>query len=229
MSTEIKTSEAALPAAVAALATIGQNAVATTGDIGTGDAFGKFTKDGRWEFGQECIEVEEGSHWALNPMSLRHGHIGWPKEGGGRPAEVTTSLTNPLPAKPDDDTLDWSNCMAWQAICLNGEDNGQQVLFKGGSLGFLKATTAIAQKIAARAQAGESDLVPVVELDADFYTHKSYGRINTPLLSVVKWTDMSATADAEAEEETPEPEAEAPKEEAKAEKPAPRRRRRVRK
>jgi hypothetical protein len=229
MSTEITKGTAPLPPALAALSTIGQNAVATTGEMGTGDAFGAFKKDGVWAFGQEDIIVEEGSHWAINPMSLRHGHIGWLKEGNGRPTEVTAPRTDPLPARPVDETRDWGNCMAWQGRCLDGEDAGQQVLFKGGSLGFLKATTALAQKVAARAQAGETDLVPVVELESSHYTHKSYGRINTPDLKITSWAGLDATEDEVKEDATPEPEAETPEPEKKPEEAAPRRRRRVRK
>ena len=227
---DIVKSNKALPAAIGALANIGQNAAATTGSIGTGDAFGRFTKDGAWTYGQEEIVVEEKSQWIINPLSLRHGHIGWPEEGG-RPTELTVPLTDPLPPEPDDESLRWNNTMTWQARCHTGEDRGQQVLFKGGSLGFLKATTSLAQKIAERAQAGEEALVPVVTLEGSHYQHKKYGRINTPELELVAWVTMDGYEQAtpveeEAAEPEPTPEPETAPEPEKA---APRRRRRVRK
>ena len=225
MTTEVTKSSTALPAAVSALANIGQNAVATTGDIGTGDAFGRFTKDGLWVYGQEEIEIQEGSSWAVNPLSLRHGHIGWPEDGGGRPTEVTAPLTAPLPTQPEDSTLRWSHCMSFTALCLTGDDEGQQVLLKGGSLGFLKATTGLAQQIAGRAQAGESEVVPQIEFEGSSYQHKKYGKINTPVLKVVGWSTLEGvTAAVEEPQEKPEPEPEVVKE---AKKPA--RRRRVQK
>jgi hypothetical protein len=225
MGTQVSKSAAALPAAVAALANIGQNAVATTGAIGTGDAFGRFTKDGLWVYGQEEIEIQEGSTWAVNPMSLRHGHIGWPEDGGGRPTEVTVPLTDPLPAQPEDSTLRWSHCMSFTALCLTGDDEGQQVLLKGGSLGFLKATTGIAQQISGRAIEGEAELVPQIEFEGSSYQHKKYGKINTPVLKVVSWATMEGIT-AAAEESEPEPEVK-PEPKAEAKKPA--RRRRVQK
>jgi len=225
----LTTQQKSLPASVSALTQIGQNAVATTGTIGTGDAFGGFEKDGFWRFGQEKIETEEGSIWAINPLSLRHGHIGWPVEGGGRPTELTVPLTDPMPESPAraDDGLDWGNCMSWQARCTNGEDEGQQVLFKGGSHGFLKCTAGIAQQISQRAIAGETDVVPLVELESSSYQHKKFGKINTPELKVVGWQSLDGTSDdaePEAEAEAPAAEPEAAPEPAK-----PARRRRVRK
>jgi hypothetical protein len=223
MSKEITKSNGALPAAVSALANIGQNAIATAGTIGTGDAFCKFTKDGMWVYGQEEVEIEEGSTWAINPLSLRHGHIGWPADdAGGSPTEVTAPLTEPLPAHPEDESLRWGPCFSFQAVCKDGEDEGQQILVKGGSLGFNKAATGVAQAIAGQAIEGSADVVALVHFEASSYKHKKYGKINTPVLNVVGWTNMEGAA-APAVEEEPEPEPEVKKP------AAPKRRRRVRK
>ena len=39
--------------------------------------------DGIWVYGQENIEVEDESRWAINPVSIMHGYVCWtnyPKE-----------------------------------------------------------------------------------------------------------------------------------------------------
>jgi len=41
--------------------------------------------------------------------------------------------------------------------------------------------------------------VPVVKLGKDHYTHKSYGRIFTPVFEVVEWVSMDGEKDASAE------------------------------
>jgi hypothetical protein len=53
--------------------------------------------------------------------------------------------------------------------------------------------------------------VPVVRLKKEHYTHKSYGRIYTPVFDVVSWVSLEGPAaaepeaEAEAEEEAPAP------------------------
>lgn len=213
-----------LPAAVSNIAKMAANVSAHSNAIQTGDAYGGFAKHGEWFFGQERIEPQEGSQWAINPLSLRHGHIHWPEDG--RPTEVMVPLTDPLPAKdslPAVENDKWDTNFSFQARCLNGEDEGQQVIFKGSSLGFQKAFVAVAQQIASRAVEGLADVSPVVELGAGSYTHAKYGKIYTPEIKVVKWAGLDGEADEP--EATPEPEPEAKPEEAAPEAPARRRRR----
>lgn len=253
----VSKSNANLPAAVSSLATLSQAAVDTAGELNTGDAYGQFTKLGEWIFGQENLEVEEGSQWAINPLGLSHGFISWPEEGGKPYGEVMVPATQPLPALAElpEVASTWDKNASFQAMCLNGEDEGQQVLWKGSSLGFRKAWGDIAQKIAARAVEGQSDVVPIVELGAGSYIHKKYGKIMTPDIKVVGWMGLDgletededetdADAHAQAAPPEPEPEPEPPKrrrtrakaekpepepEPEKGEEPAPRRRRRRRK
>ena len=216
----VSKNDANLPANVTALTGLAQAATATAGSLGTGDAFGQFTKLGEWLFGQERIEVEEDSQWAINPLSLKHGFIHWPDEG--RPTEHMVSATQPLPQLADLPVVDgdWNKNASFQAVCLSGEDKGQQVIFKGSSLGFRKAWGEVATAIANQAVGGTGEVVPVVTLDSDSYTHKQYGKIMTPAIEIVGWNtlDDAEPNEAEAEEEKPEPKAEA--------KPARRRRRR---
>jgi hypothetical protein len=57
----------------------------------------------------------------------------------------------------------------------------------------------------------QSKPVPVVRLKKEHYTHKSYGRIYTPVFDVVSWVSLEGPAaaepeaEAEAAEEVPAP------------------------
>ncbi|MFK7988361.1 MAG: ABC transporter ATP-binding protein, partial [Sandaracinaceae bacterium] len=72
-----------------------------------------------------------------------------------------------------------------------------------------KAFTALAQQVVARAQEGLEDVIPVVELEADSYSHSKYGKIHTPVFKVVGW-QMVDGAEAEAKPEEAAEEAHAP-------------------
>lgn len=220
----VRKSDANLPAEITSLVGLGQAAAAASSGLSTGDCFGAFTKLGAWEFGQEKIQTEEGSRWAINPLSLCHGWIHWPESG--RPTERMVKATQPLPEESDLPEKDgeWVGNYSFQALCQNGEDEGQQVIFKGSSMGFRKAWSSVTEAIAAQAVAGTGEVVPVVELESDSYTHAKYGKIMTPDIQVKSWMTMDGLAD-ESEEEPEQlekPAAEKPKK-------APARRRRVKK
>lgn len=228
---DIVKKEGNLPAAIGDLANkMVANVAAHASTISTGDAYGGFAKDGLWFFGQERIEPQEGSQWAINPFELRHGWIFWP-EAGGKPTEITVKITEPFPSESDlpqtNEEGRWAEDYAFQALCLNGEDEGQQVIFKGSSLGFKKAFVHMAGQIAGRAQEGLSDVVPVVELGAGSYNHSKYGKIYTPEMKVVGWKTLDGLAEVEAEDAPDEAE-QAPEQAPEPEPAAPKRRRRVR-
>ena len=54
------------------------NAAMTMPRVGGDKQFLKMDKgNGDWIFGQEETVVEDGSQWAVNPMSLMRGYISW--------------------------------------------------------------------------------------------------------------------------------------------------------
>ena len=64
----------------------------------------------------------------------------------------------------------------------------------------------MAVAIAEQVEKDQGKPVPVVHLKKDHYTHKSYGRIYTPVFEVVEFVSMdgeSAAPEAEAEVEAP--------------------------
>jgi hypothetical protein len=78
------------------------------------------------------------------------------------------------------------------------------------SVGGKKGVQALAVAIATQVEKDQAKPVPVVELGKEHYTHKSYGRIFTPVFKVLEWVSMDGEAQAEeAPEELAAPEAQA--------------------
>jgi hypothetical protein len=176
----------------------------------------KMDKTGHWVFGADQTEVESDSTWAVNPFSFIHGYIAW---GDGEVlGEKMVSVSEPLPemeAAPPNAKRGWEAQIGMSLKCLSGEDKGMEARYTVTSVGGKKAVQALAVAIAEQVEKDQSKPVPVVHLKKDHYTHKSYGRIYTPVFEVVEFLSMDGESDA------PAAEAEAPAEAA----PAGRRRR----
>lgn len=188
-------------------------------DVGSaGTVIIKMDKTGHWVFGADQTEIEDDSTWAVNPFSFVHGYIAW---GDGEVlAEKMVSVSQPLPeldVAPPGAKKGWETQVGMSIKCLTGEDKGMEARYTTTSVGGKKAVQALAVAIATQVEKDQDKPVPVVELGKEHYTHKSYGRIYTPIFKVIDWTSMDG--EVEAQEEAPA--IEAPKEEA-----APARRRR---
>ena len=192
-------------------------AIDTQGGTG-GMAILKMDKTGHWVFGADQTEVEDDSLWAINPFSFVHGYIAW---GDGEVlGEKMVSVAEPLPEldpAPSSAKRGWEMQIGMTLACTNGEDEGLQARYSVTSVGGKRAVQALAVAIAEQVDKDQTKPVPVVRLKKEHYQHKSYGRIFTPVLEIVKWIGMDATAAADEAVE----EAEAPADE------APRRRRRA--
>jgi len=191
-------------------------------DVGAaGTVIIKMDKTGHWVFGADQTEIEDDATWAVNPFSFVHGYIAW---GDGEVlAEKMVSVSQPLPeleAAPPGAKKGWETQVGMSIKCLSGEDKGMEARYTTTSVGGKKAVQALAVAIATQVEKDQDKPVPVVELGKEHYTHKSYGRIYTPVFKVLEWVGMDGEAQAE---EAPK-EIEAPAE-AQAEAPAGRRRR----
>lgn len=188
---------------------------------GAGTVIIKMDKTGHWVFGAEQTEIEDDSTWAVNPFSFVHGYIAW---GDGEVlAEKMVSVSQPLPeleAAPPGAKKGWETQVGMSMKCLDGADKDMEARYTTTSVGGKKAVQALAVAIATQVEKEQDKPVPVVELGKEHYTHKSYGRIYTPVFKVIDWASMDGKAQAE---EAPEA-LEAP--EAEAETTAPARRRR---
>ena len=173
----------------------------------------KCDKTGHWVFGADQTEVEDDSTWAVNPFSFTQGFIAW---GDGEVlGEKMVSVSQPLPEMPEAPPgakKGWEVQIGCCLRCMSGEDEGMEVRYTTTSVGGKKAVQALAVAIAGQVEKDQTKPVPVVTLGKEHYQHKSFGRIYTPLFSVVEWVGMDSGA-AKAEE-APAPEADpAPTEE----------------
>jgi hypothetical protein len=119
-------------------------------------------------------------------------------------AEKLVPVTEPLPeleAAPPGAKKGWEPQTGLSLKCISGDDAGMEARFTTTSVGGRKAVQALAVEIAAQVEKDQSKPVPVVKLEKDSYSHKSYGRIYTPVFKVVQWVGMNGNeTDAEATE-----------------------------
>jgi len=176
--------------------------------------FLRMLQDGHWVYGQEDIEVETGSIWAANPLSIEHGWTAWNREkgadnSGGPLGEVMVPQSAPLPPK---DTLkdvgaDWEYQTAITFRCLNGTDKDEQVMYKASSVGASKAMDVLVKAIMRQLDEDENSPVPLVSFDSSTYNHKTFGRTYEPVFNIVDWAPLDGEQPVVAD---PEPKAAAP-------------------
>ena len=187
-------------------------------DVVSGVVILKMDKTGHWVFGADQTEIEEGSTWAVNPFSFVHGYIAW---GDGEVlSEKMVSVSQPLPetnVAPPGAKKGWETQVGMSLKCLTGDDQGMEARYTTTSVGGKRSVQTLALAIAAQVEKDQSKPVPVVRLKKDHYTHKSYGKIFTPVFEVVEWASMDGKTE----------EVDAPEEANPAAEDAPRRRRRV--
>lgn len=161
-----------------------------------GVAILKMDKTGHWVFGADQTEVEDGSTWAVNPFSFVHGYIAW---GDGEVlAEKMVPVNEPLPEvdpAPPQAKRGWELQVGMGLKCLSGEDEGLEVRYSVTSVGGKRAVQKLALDIAAQVETDQSKPVPTVKLKKDHYTHKSYGRIFTPVFDIVSWMGLDGKQD----------------------------------
>jgi hypothetical protein len=119
-------------------------------------------------------------------------------------AEKLVPVTEPLPeleAAPPGAKKGWEPQTGLSLKCISGDDAGMEARFTTTSVGGRKAVQALAVEIATQVEKDQSKPVPVVKLGKDHYTHKSYGRIYTPVFEVVEWVSMNGEAEASPEAE----------------------------
>jgi len=176
----------------------------------------KMDKTGHWVFGADQTEIEDDSTWAINPFSFVHGFIAW---GDGEVlGEKMVSVSQPLPeldAAPPNAKKGWETQVGMSMKCINGEDKGLEVRYTTTSVGGKRSVQALAVAIASQVETDSSKPVPIVMLGKEHYSHKSYGRIYTPIFDIQSWVGMDADktekleapkeTEAVAEAETPAP------------------------
>ena len=208
-----------------------QKALANTknsvGVTGGGKQYLKLLKNGGyWVYGQKDTEVEEGSRWAINPMTLQTGFVAW--KGGQPVGKRMGSIFNPVITRDqlEDVGAPWTEAVAFDLVCISGEDVGVEAEYNANSYGGRKAFTDIRDALMKQSGIDADRIVPIVEMTSDEYTHKEFGLTYNPVFDIKDWGSMSQSAPAEEPggDTAEEPKKEEPKVEAKAEEPVRRRR-----
>jgi len=161
----------------------------------------KMDKTGHWVFGADQTEVDDGSTWAVNPFSFVHGYIAW---GDGEVlGEKMVSVSQPLPELEEAPPMarkGWETQVGMSMKCLSGEDKGMEVRYTTTSVGGKRSVQALAVAIATQVDTDPKLPVPIVNLEKEHYSHKSYGRIYTPIFKITSWMSMTDEAGTPAEE-----------------------------
>jgi hypothetical protein len=182
-------SKANLPALTSAL----RNLQPVGGDVGV--AIIKMDKGGHWVFGADQTEIEEGSTWAVNPLSFVHGFIAW---GDGEVlGEKMVGIANPLPEldeAPLGAKKGWESQVGMSLKCVSGEDKGLEARYTVTSVGGKRAVQTLAVALADQVDKDQTKPVAIVRLKKDHYQHKSYGKIYTPVFEIVEWMSMDGEA-----------------------------------
>ena len=156
----------------------------------------KMDKTGHWVFGADQTEVDDDSTWAINPFSFIHGFIAW---GDGEVlSEKMVSVSEPLPemeAAPPNAKRGWEAQVGMSLKCVAGVDKDMEARYSVTSVGGKRAVQALAVAIAEQVEKDQTKPVPIVRLKKDHYTHKSYGRIYTPVFEIVDWVSMDGESD----------------------------------
>ena len=209
MSNIVAFSGANLPA-VSTLSTALRSIAADVGPAGV--VILKMDKTGHWVYGADQTEIEDDSTWAINPFSFIHGYIAW---GDGEVlGEKMVSVNQPLPemgAAPPNAKKGWETQVGLSLKCLNGEDKDMEARYTTTSVGGKRAVQELALKISEQVEKDQTKPVPVIRLKKDHYTHKSYGKIFTPVFEIVEWVSMNGEAEAPAEAEEAAPAEDAPR------------------
>ncbi len=183
--------------AVADLSKALKSGLADVAQVGT--VIIKMDKTGHWVFGSDQTEVQEGSEWAVNPFSFVHGYIAW---GTSTVAgEKMVSVTQPLPElepAPESAKKGWEMQVGIEIKCLNGDDKDMTARFATTSVGGKRAVQTLGAQISDQIDKDPSKPVAIVSLEVEHYSHKSYGKVYTPVFKVVRFESMdveSATAE----------------------------------
>ena len=167
----------------------------------SGSVIIKMDKTGHWVFGADQTEVEEGSEWAVNPFSFVHGFIAW--GDGDVLGEKMVGISQPLPElepAPVGAKRGWETQVGLSIKCVSGEDEGMEARFTTTSVGGKRAVQTLGALIAAQIEKDPTKPVAIITLGKEHYSHKSYGRIYTPIFEVIDWMDMNAEESAKAPE-----------------------------
>ena len=161
---------------------------------------------GTWGFGQRRTIPEEGSRWAVNPLTIQWGCISF-GDGNKVVGERLVPITQPKPLIADmpDTTFPWQEEWSVNMKCLDGADAGVEVIFKATTDGAIKAIVLLVDELRNRLNGNQHDgkIVPIVLLEKDGYQHPKHGPTPIPVLTIVDWMPLDGPAPTPAPKPSP--------------------------
>ena len=152
---------------------------------------------GTWGFGQRRTIPEEGSRWAVNPLTIQWGCISF-GDGNKVVGERLVPITQPKPLIADmpDTTFPWQEEWSVNMKCLDGADAGVEVIFKATTDGAIKAIVLLVDELRNRLNGNQHDgkIVPITLLEKDGYQHPKHGPTAIPVLTIVDWMPLDGPA-----------------------------------
>ena len=152
---------------------------------------------GTWGFGQRRTIPEEGSRWAVNPLTIQWGCISF-GDGNKVVGERLVPITQPKPLIADmpDTTFPWQEEWSVNMKCLDGADAGVEVIFKATTDGAIKAIELLVDELRNRLNGNQHNgkIVPIVLLEKDGYQHPKHGPTAIPVLTIVDWMSLDGPA-----------------------------------
>ena len=158
--------------------------------IAGGKPFFRLLKSGKFVFGQTNEEMQEGSRWVVNIMSMAHGWSCWvdggPNKANDLAGEVLVSMTLPRPEQPAPiGEFEFKELYSMEMKCLDGDDAGTEVLYRINSTGGKRAVLGLMDEIYGQLARRPAYPCPVLVLTSDTYQHKKHGTIVYPIFTVV--------------------------------------------
>ena len=155
---------------------------------GGGKPFMRLSRAGEYIFGLQNIDVQSGSHWAVNLAGLEHGWVCW--GDGELLGQIMCSVQQALPVRPTAiEGYPFEGQWGMTLACIKGDDAGLEVVYKNNSLGFRKAFDQLLADVRSRYVIDQQYYWPVIELETSNYHHKKYGKIFEPIFKIVGWAD----------------------------------------
>jgi hypothetical protein len=155
--------------------------------------------NGTWMFGQKKTVAEDGSLWAVNPLTFRWGYVCF-GEVNKVLGENLVPVGKPMPdaTKLPDKGFPWKEQWAVNMKCIGGADAGLEVVWKASTDGSNKAVAGLLEAVRDRLNGGQHDgkVAPIVRLEKDSYQHGQFGRVWFPVTPVVDWMPLSGPAPA---------------------------------
>ena len=152
-----------------------------------------------WTVGQKRNIPEDGSSWAVNPMTFMWGFICFGNDN--KPlGERLVPVSQPMPDVTElpDHGFSWQPQWAADMKCLDGADAGVEVIFKANTDGGVKAIVTLVELVRNQIDRGQDEhkgkIAPIAKLERDSYPHPQYGKTNIPVLTVVDWMPLDGPA-----------------------------------